>query len=194
MTTTLLASCRAAICLALLRSCGGSSDPPAATSSSSGSAAAKPVSLISDDAVTRCAGMTLEKAAAIVGAAPSELTDYSRTEGRLRMCLYRDPNDRRKVVSFSLSRRDSVERAAASMQSERESMGMAQGAIDSVTGSASKKPAVEDVSGIGDDSFYSPLNGAIMLRVANVIAQVTGPADMALKKRAAEEIARGLRQ
>lgn len=80
------------------------------------------------------------------------------------------------------------------MQSERESMSMAQEAIDSVTGSASKKPAVDDVSGIGDDSFYSPMNGAIMLRVANVIAQVTGLADMALKKRAAPKIAERLRQ
>ena len=47
------------------------------------------------------------------------------------------------------------------MASERESMGFAQSAIDNTTGSASKDRAVEDVSKIGDDAFYPPLNGAI---------------------------------
>lgn len=198
MKTTLRA-CGIAFCAAVAAGCGGSSEPPAAAPSSGGAPSSRaPAStasrLIAADALTGCAGMTADKAAAIVGAAPADLTDYSRTEGKIRMCVFRNPSQRSQTVSFSLSHRESVERAIASMQSERETMGMAQGAIDSVTGTQSKKPAVEDVSGIGDESFYSPLNGAIMLRVANVIAQVTGPADMALKKRAAEEVARGLRQ
>ncbi len=194
---TILRAFAVAFCSTLLASCGGSSEPPGEASAPAAAPGAQPAAasrLIAADALTGCAGMTADKAAAIVGAAPADLTDYSRTEGKIRMCLFRNPNQRSQTVSFSLSHRESVERAIASMQSERESMGMAQGAIDSVTGTESKKPAVEDVSGIGDESFYSPLNGAIMLRVGNVIAQVTGPSDMALKKRAAEEVARGLRQ
>jgi hypothetical protein len=174
--------------------CGGSSKPPdTATRSGSGASTPSP-GLIAPDTLTRCAGVTVEKAATIVGASPAELTDYSRPEGKLRLCLYHNPKDRSKAVSFTLSRSDSVERAAASMRNERESMGLAKGAIDRATGSKSKDKAIQDVSGIGDEAFYSPMNDAIMLRVANVIAQVTAPGDMALKKRAAEEVARGLRQ
>jgi hypothetical protein len=174
--------------------CEGSSKPPdTATRSGSGASTSSP-GLIALDSLTRCAGVTVEKAATIVGASPAELTDYSKPQERWHLCAYVNQKDRSKAVSFTLSRRDSVEQAAASMRSERESMGMAQGSIDRATGSKSKDKAFQDVSGIGDEAFYSPLNDAIMLRVANVIAQVTAPGDMALKKRAAEEVARGLRQ
>jgi hypothetical protein len=142
--------------------------------------------------LTRCAGVTVEKAAIILGASPAELTDYS--EPHKHLCAYVNQKDRSKAVTFTLSRRDSLEQAAASMRRERESMVMAQGSIDRATGSKSKEKAIQDVSAIGDEAFYSPLNDAILLRVANVIAQVTAPEDMAVKKRAAEEVARGLRQ
>jgi hypothetical protein len=168
--------------------CGGSSEP-----SATGSRPGAPAGLIAAGALARCAGFTVETAAAIVGAEPAEFTDDSQTEGDLRMCRYSHAMDRSRTVSFTLSRSDSVERAAASMQSERETMGMAQGAIDRVMGSQSKDAAVEDVSGIGDEAFYWPMNDTIMLRVANVQAQVMAPADMALKKRTAEEVAQGLR-
>jgi hypothetical protein len=193
MTTTLRA-CRVAVCAAVLSSCGGSGEPAAGASDSSRRAAAESVGLIAADALARCAGVTTESAADILGTASGELTDYSRTEGELRMCLYRNPDDRSQTVSFTLARRASVEQAAASMGSERETLTMARGAIDNVTRSEPKEPAAEDLSMIGDEAFYSPMNDAIMLRVANVVAQVTDPGDMALKTRVAEVVARGLRQ
>jgi hypothetical protein len=161
----------------------------------SGGAASTPSpGLIAPDALTRCAGVTVEKAAIILGASPAELTDYSEPQkSGGHLCAYVNQKDRSKAVTFTLSRRDSLEQAAASMRRERESMVMAQGSIDRATGSKSKEKAIQDVSGIGDEAFYSPLNDAILLRVTNVIVQVTAPEDMALKKRAAEEVARGLR-
>lgn len=179
--------------LALL-GCGGSSKPPEPAAVSGGAASSPSSGLITPDALTRCAGVTVEKAATIVGASPADLTEYSRPEGKTRLCLYQNTKDRSKAVSFTLSRRDSVEGASTSMRNERENVVMAQGSIDRVSGSKSKDKALQDVSGIGDEAFYSPMNGAIMLRVANVISQVTAPKDMALKKRVAEEVARGLRQ
>jgi hypothetical protein len=172
--------------------CGRAGEPPKAATDSPGAAPAV-ASQATTDVVSRCAGFTPATAAAIIGVPAADITDYSRTEGKLRMCHYGAAGERSKSVSFTLRRAPSVESASASMASERETMGSAQTAIDRVTGSASKKPAVEDVSAIGDEAFYSPMNGAIMLRVRDVIAQVTAPADLTLKKRAAEQVAQALR-
>jgi hypothetical protein len=173
--------------------CGSGAD------SSETSAAAPPAAtaddgLVSQQTIDGCAGFTSEKAAVLLGLDPAIVTDYSRTEGRLRNCVYRQSDRNTGIVSFTLSRRDSVDAAKRSMAGERESMGMADRAISGVTGSESKEPAAQDVSRIGDEAFYSPLNGAIMLRVGNAIAQVTGPNEMGLKKRAAEQVAEGLRR
>ncbi len=184
----------AAACL-IWSGCGGDGDKP--RSSAATPPAASPTAgggLVNAEAIAACAGFTAAKAADILGVGPAGVTDYSRTEGRLRMCHYRDGANRSKAVSFTLGSRESVERARASMESEREAMGGAQSAIDRVTKSPSKTPASEDVSGIGDEAFYSAMNGAIMLRVGNVLAQVTAPADMTLKRRVAEEIVKGLRR
>ena len=146
------------------------------------------------NAVAGCAGLTVDKAAAILGVPPVSLQDYSKQIGeRMRQCTFSTSTSPRRAVSFTLSPRESESRAVSSMASERESMGFAQRAIDDTTGTASKDPAVEDVSKIGDDAFYSPLNGAIMMRVGSVIVQVMSPNDMAAKKRTAEEIVKGLR-
>jgi hypothetical protein len=183
----LLACCVGAV------GCGGSeSEPPPAATGGAAPRAASDV--IPAGALAKCAGFTPSKAASLLGVAPETITDYSRPEGRLRMCHYRHADDAAKTVSFTLSHRESVDQAKASIGKERESMGAARGAIDRATGTQSKTAASEDVSGIGDDAFYSAMNDAIMMRVGNVIAQVAGPADMTLKKRVAEEVARGLRQ
>lgn len=92
------------------------------------------------------------------------MTDYSGAEASTRLCLYRHQGDRSKAVSFTLGPRESIERATASTESERETMGFAQGAIDRVTKTPSARPPSEDVSGIGDEAFYSPMNDAILLR------------------------------
>lgn len=173
--------------------CGGSGDS-SDTTAAAGAAAAPGRGLVSQQTIDSCAGFTAQKAAALLGLEPAVVTDYSRTEGRLRNCVYRQSDRNTGIVSFTLRRFDSAEQARQSMASEREAMGMADSAISGVTGSKSKDPAVQDVSAIGDEAFFSPLNGAIMLRVANAIAQVTGPQDMALKKRTAEQVVQGLRQ
>jgi hypothetical protein len=150
--------------------------------------------LVSQETIDGCAGFTAEKAAGMLGLDPAIVTDYSRTEGRLRMCVYRQADRNTGIVSFTLNRKDSVDLAIRSMASEREAMGMADREISEVTGSSSTEPAAQDVSAIGDDAYYSPLNGAVMLRVGNAISQVTGPEDLPLRIRVAEEVARGLRQ
>ena len=182
----ILAGCAAAF------GCGGSA--PERETPAGGATPAAATDLISADALAGCAGFSAARAASLLGVPPEVVTDFSRTEGRLRMCHYRNADDVTKSVSFTLGHRESVEQAKSSMQRERESMGAAQGAIDRVTGSQSKTAASEDMSGIGDEAFYSAMNGAIMLRVGNVLAQVTSPGDLALKKRAAEAVAQALRQ
>jgi hypothetical protein len=149
---------------------------------------------ISQETVDTCAGFDLARAAALLSVPAGTLNDYSRTEGELRYCYFRQPEPPRQGVTFTLSRRESAPAAEASMARERDTMGAASRAIDRVTGSASAGPATEDLSAIGDEAFYSPLNEALMFRVGNVIAQVTEPPDMALKKQVAEDIVAGLRR
>jgi hypothetical protein len=177
--------------------CGGA-DPPQGKSPASGvpaeAAAAADAGLVSQGTIDACAGFTSGQAATVLGLDPPIVTDYSRTEGRLRNCVYRQADRNTGIVSFTLNRKDSVDLARRSMASEREAMGMADQAISGVTGGGSDAPPTQDVSKIGDEAFYSPLNGAIMLRVGNAIAQVTGPDDLALRVRVAQQVAEGLRQ
>ena len=173
--------------------CGDANERPASSAGTPAGAAPKDTGLVAARAIAGCAGFTPAKVADILGAAAADITDNSRDQGSLRFCAYGSSTDRSKQVSFTLGRRDSVAAAVASLKREREALGDAQGAIDRVTKSPSSQAASADVSGIGDEAFYSPMNGAIMLRVGNVLAQVMSPADLALKKRVAQEVARGLR-
>lgn len=181
-----------AACLAT-GACGGNETPPSSAASPAASSQPSEAGLVSASAIAGCAGFTPAKAAEILGVSAAEVTDNSRDQGALRFCAYRSQTDPSKGVSFTLGRRDSVQQAISSLQRERDAMGGAQGAIDRVTKSPSSRPASEDVQGIGGEAFYSALNGAIMLRVGNVLAQVIAPDEMALKKRVAEEVVRGLR-
>jgi hypothetical protein len=178
--------------------CGGA-DPPQGMDPQPAEPAVEPAAepdsgLVAQETIDGCAGYTSGQAAAVLGLDPAIVTDYSRTEGRLRNCVYRQADRNTGIVSFTLNRKDSVDLAKRSMGSEREAMGMADRAISGVTGGRGNEPATVDVSEIGDEAFYSPLNGAIMLRVDNAIAQVTGPDDLALRTRVAEQVAEGLRR
>lgn len=175
--------------------CGDASERPAPPASGGvpATGTSAEAGLVPSSSITGCAGFTPAKVAEIVGGTAADITDNSRDQGSLRFCSYANRTDPSKSVSFTLGRRDSVAAAVSSLKSEREALGGAQGAIDRVTKTPSGQPASEDVSGIGDDAFYSAMNGAIMLRVGNVLAQVIAPSDLALKKRVAQEVARGLR-
>jgi hypothetical protein len=181
-------------CGLALAACGGNSDSDSAGAGSSTPAAADSQSgSVSPQVIANCAGITREKAAALLGVDASLLTDYSRTEGKLRNCVYTMAAQRRNTVAFTLSLKASESAAKASLNRERESMSMAQGAIDGVTGSKSAQPAAQNVSA-GDEAFFSPVNGALTMRVRNVIAIVTSPQDAERKARVADAIAEGLRQ
>ncbi|MGH2386418.1 MAG: DUF3558 family protein [Candidatus Limnocylindria bacterium] len=179
-----------------LAACGGNGGEPessAAAPAASSAAPAPSPGLIPAETIASCAGFTADKAAVLLGLPPDSVKDSSENVGSARHCTFSNPKDRSAGIAFTLSARDSVKRAEASLESERQAMGQAQRAIDGVTGKSSKAPASEDVSGIGDGAFYSSMNGTIMLRVGNVLAQVSAPQDMGLKKQVAQEVARGLR-
>lgn len=173
-------------------SCGDNGNAPEGAAAVQATPAS--AGLISQQTIDGCAGFTREKAAALLGLGAAIVTDYSRTEGPLRHCVYRQSDRNTGIVSFTLMRKASVDEAKTTMASEREAIGMAQRAIDGVTGSKTKEAAVQDAPDVGDEAFFSPVNETIMLRVGNVIAQVSGPQDLALKRRAAREVAQGLRQ
>ena len=174
--------------------CGGgeksaSTPPPGAAGTTASPPAA---ALVTPETVANCAGITRDKAAVLLGVPASALADYSRTEGKLRNCLYTVAENRSNTVSFTLSRKDSVKAAEESIASERESISLAQRSIDSVVGGKTKEAAAQTVSA-GDDSFFSPVNGALTMRVRNVIAIITSPRDDERRKRVADAIAEGLR-
>ncbi|MGH7564027.1 MAG: hypothetical protein ACREK5_06355 [Gemmatimonadota bacterium] len=149
--------------------------------------------LVSSEAIERCAGFTAEDAAAILGVGAADVEDRSRDEtARIRMCSYALTSDPFTSVSFNLSARESAEDAAASLASEREMMGAAQGAIEGVMGEPSGDRAYQEIEGVGDEAFWSPLNRALMTRVGNVIVQVTTPDDVEKQKEVARMVAEGL--
>lgn len=78
------------------------------------------------------------------------------------------------------------------MESERENLRLASGALGRVTGSESKDPPVQEVEGVGEEAFRGEVNNALVFRVANVIVQVNSPSPVDRQKRVAEAIIRGL--
>lgn len=144
--------------------------------------------------IASCAGITKNDAAAVLGVAPQTLSDRSRDETpRLRLCSYAQSAAPHATAAFNLSARESAERASRSMASEREAMGTAASSISSAVGTDGSGSATDDLQGIGDEAFWSPLNGALMMRVHRVIVQITQPEDRDRQRDLARRIAAKLR-
>jgi len=152
------------------------------------------------DKVKSCAGFTVEKAALILGIAARDLKDdgralYDTPERTAHVCSYMNQSwqTSQTSVSFGLTRESSIEAEKDAFQSLRRNLAIANKAIGDVTGSTEKGPDTEPLAGLGDEAFYASANGALSVRVANVLLQVMVPPDLELKKKVAQEVVAGLR-
>jgi hypothetical protein len=79
------------------------------------------------------------------------------------------------------------------MARTRENLGLAKRSIGSVTGSTDKGPALQEISGLGDEAYYTSVNDSLTVRVANVTIMVMNAPDLEAYKAVAGEVIKGLR-
>lgn len=174
--------------------CGGSE--PAA---SAGQNAKPPASAASGSAVVaqakidRCAGVSAADLASIVGTSAADIeTTNLQQHGTLRICGYAARSGS-TVASFSLSWEESVEESKEQFVLERQDLGLANRVVGSATGSKAEESAYVDVLGLGDDAFWTPVNGTLVTRVGNVRVQIMMPRDRPAQTAVAQLVVKGLR-
>jgi hypothetical protein len=176
--------------------CGGSDTPPESgtATDTAGSATDQDAGqTVSTETIARCAGFTVEDAAEILAVPVSGLEDRSRDETEtIRICSYVSTSDPSTLVAFNLSPRESVAEAISEMAYNREMMGVAQTSIEGAMGEKGGEPAYEEIDGVGDEAFWSPLHGAMQMRVGDVFVQVTMPNDLEKQKAIGRKVAEGL--
>jgi len=184
-------------CLALallLTGCGGSETPKQAAPGAAPEVRQREADTVDPAKIEKCGGFTSETAAKILGIPASDIEATSRLEYEtLRICSFQSRSDSRKIVSFSLGWETSAEEAKAGMASTRENLGIARRSIGAVTGSADKGPTLEEISGLGDEAYYTRVNGTLVARVSNVTVLVMTAPDLEAYKQVAREVIKGLR-
>jgi hypothetical protein len=182
------------LCLAGL---GGCTSGPGGQGSGSGARksekAATAGGVIPVEKVKACAGFTPETAAALLGVPAAGIVDRSADlYEKLRSCTFLDPKNPSTLLTFSLRRDDTAEEAKEEMVSFRDHLGVARQSLPGVEGST-KEPAVQEISGLGDEALWVRINGTLNVREGNVTIQVAQPEDREAQKKVAEKVLEGLR-
>lgn len=174
----------------------GSSGGDAASGGSGGSSGSAAGSgMVAQERIDACAGIDAQAAAGILGVPAAELTEFQGMDSGspgMYSCGFRSRENPGTAVGFYLQPLSSVAEAVASMESDRENLRMAAGAIGAVTPDANEQAPIQPIEGLGDEAYWTPVNGTVNLRKANVLVQVVAPQDVEAKKRLAERIAAGL--
>jgi hypothetical protein len=181
------------LCFVGLPACAGETDskgdrePDAARNRPAGS------EVVAQEKIDSCAGITAAEAAPLVGAAPSviEATNV-RQHSTLRICGY-SIRSGSGSVAFSLSWEPTVEKARAQFEREHHDLGLANRVAASAGGTAAAEAAFVDVLGLGDEAFWTPVNGTTVARVGNVRVQVMSPADRQNQTAVAQLVVKGLK-
>jgi hypothetical protein len=149
--------------------------------------------VIPAERVKTCAGFTPETAATLLGVPAAGIVDRSADlYEKLRSCTFLDPKNPSTLLTFSLRRDDSVEEAKEEMVSFRDHLGVARQSLPGAEGST-KEPAVQEISGLGDEALWVRINGTLNVREGNVTIQVSQPGDRDVQKKVAEKVLEGLR-
>jgi len=177
--------------LSAATACGGAA--PAAGESGAATSASKGASVVAQEKIDRCAGVSATDVAPIVGVAPSLIeTTNVQQHSTLRICGYRAQSGE-GGASFSLAWEPSVEEAKEQFGRERDDLGLANRVIASASKSGPAESPYVDVLGLGDDAFWTPVNGTTVTRVGNVRVQVMMPSDRKIQTAIAQLVVKGLR-
>lgn len=189
-----LAECACLVMAVFLTACGGSEATKQGASQAAPESRRQSTDTVDPAKIEKCGGFTAEAAARILGVPASDIEASSRLEYEtLRICSFQSRTQPKKIVSFSLGWEKSAEEAQASMASTRENLGLAKRSIGAVTGSTEKGPAVEEISGLGDEAYYTRVNDTLTARVSNVSVMVMNAPDLEAYKAVAREVIKGLR-
>jgi hypothetical protein len=123
--------------------------------------------------MTRCAGFTPQDAAQILGVAASKLT--AKTEkmaSDLWSCSFSAPDG--KGVAFSISIAKDAKKAAMEMDRLRNNLEVAAGTAPFKN--KLPKGAYSEISGLGEESVWTDVNGTLTVRKGNITIQVLMPA------------------
>ncbi len=177
-----------------LTGCGGSEQAEPETTQTASEVQEQRPGNIDPAKIEKCAGFTSETAARILGVPAGEIVATNEPlHETLRIYSFRSRSDVRKTIAFSLGWESSAEEAEASMAREREMLGMARRSIGAATGSEDKGPTLQEISGLGDEAYYTRVNGTLNARLSNVAIQVITAPDLEAYKEVAREVFKGLR-
>lgn len=133
-----------------------------------------------------CAGFSTQDAATILGTSAANITpEISSLYEGFWMCSYGAPNDYTNFISFSVGISKSAEEAADYMEQLQNNLGIAKEVIpgeDQSTGPYMMIP------GIGDEAFWTDVNGTLNARKGNITLQVILPDDVEKQKEVAKKI------
>ncbi len=136
--------------------------------------------------VAGCAGFGIDDAAAILAVPATALQDSSQPLGDDgRWCIFSGVEDSSLAVNFSVTQADTVERAIEEFQQFRGNVQVAVGIL------GEKGQAAHDVEGIGDEALWTPVPGALHVRVGRYSVQVNPPSDEETQIRIARRILGG---
>lgn len=189
-----LAECAGLIMTIFLTACGGSEVTKQGAPQAVPESRRQPIDTVDPAKIERCGGFTAEAAARILGVPAGDIQASSHlVYETLRTCSFQSRSQPNKIVSFSLGWEKSAMEAQANMASTRENLGLAKRSIGAVTGSTDKGPALQEISGLGDEAYYTSVNNSLTVRVSNVTIMVMNAPDLEAYKLVAGEVIKGLR-
>jgi hypothetical protein len=157
--------------------------------------------------IEACAGFTVDKAAELLGVSAADLevqTGSSELTGG-QLCRYWSAESLiGPGLQFVLESESSPAAAAQSLGRLRQDAPAGDAAIRGASGQPATGAAVVGIDGIGDEALWEALTNAVNVRVGNVLVSVQASssrravehderAAIALERRVAEEVVRGLR-
>jgi hypothetical protein len=138
---------------------------------------------------SRCGGFTAADAAAILGVPAAGVTaKVQRSHEALWLCSFAGSDGR--AVSFSIAIAESAEEAARGLESYRANLTIA--AASPAVRATVPDGACSPVAGLGDEAFWTGVNGTLTVRRKNVSLQVSLPPERPAQVKVAEAFLRRL--
>jgi hypothetical protein len=179
------------LCLLTVCGCSGpSNDQKTSGEASSGGSA---TTVYSMDVANRCAGYGASQAAEFL-AVPAAVIEprFEQVTPTTRGCGFVYRADPTRVVTFSITREDSVDEAKDSFASYRDTVTISSRVQQSATGDKPAEGAYVDILGVGDEAVWSHTNGSLTARRANLTIMVMRPDDRKQQAAVAQKVIAGL--
>ena len=180
-----------ALCVLILCGCKGASN----TQKNSGVASSgqSPTTVYPMEVANRCAGFGASQAAEFLAVPAGEIEPrFEQVTPTTRGCGFLYRGDPSRVVSFSITREDSIDEAKHSFASYRDTVTIGSRVQQSATGDKPAEGAYVDILGVGDEAVWSHTNGSLAVRRANLTIMVMRPDDRKQQAAVAQKVIGGL--